>query len=830
MTRILNSLSPSCIGVCLLFTAITANAQITPDGTIPTQVNSSGNTLEITGGATAGTNLFHSFKEFSLPTGGEAFFNNSVKIDNIINRVTGGSISNIDGLIRANGSANLFLINPAGIVFGENARLNIGGSFLGSTADGLLFEDGTEFSATDPKNQPILTINAPIGLNFRDNPGNVELKGAVLEVNLGQNLTLVGGNLSIDGGSLTASEGRVELGGLATEGGIGINSDGSLDFPDNLARGNVSLTNQAFVNVSGSKGGSIGIKANNFEILSGSVLLAGIAPDSSNSTAQAGDITIKAKDAVTIGQSSFIANTVEQNAQGNAGNIDIQAGSLFLDGSVISSGTNGQGNGGDILLQIDKEVKLTDLSLITSRVEPGGVGSAGDINIQANSLSIIDGAQIIAEVTRSVNNLPGGRGQGGNIEIDAADFVFISGVGTDGFSSGLIANTDRGASGSAGNIFINTNSFVIADGAVLESLTRNNSNGGNITVNAKTFEATDGGQIITTTFDSGDAGNINLNVSDRVTISGSDPNFDRRLATFGDEVVANQGAASGLFTNGTPDSTGSGGNLSIQTGNLTLDDSATLSAATASGQGGNITLTINDILSLDDNSTISAQASNEANGGNIAIDADFVIAFPSQFNGNDILASAEAGEGGNINITAQGIFGIAERPQNPLTNDIDASSQFSLDGTVNLNTPDVESFQETNETPENIVETEKVVAGVCDPAELAQDILNGTENTFVIKGKGGVPPEPTEPFLAETIIIEGKSSPLEVVRQRQDKPSKTQATRSLDRYPPILTSNGAIYPARAIVHTQDGQVWLTANPPTTVAVRTPNRPVNCGKF
>ena len=146
-------------------------AQVTPDNTVNTQVNQNGNVAEITGGETRGSNLFHSFQDFSVGTGNEVFFNNADRISNIFSRVTGGNISNIDGLIRSNGSASLFLINPAGIIFGQNARLDIGGSFYSSTADSILFEDG-EFSATDLENPPILTINAPIGLGFRDNPAD----------------------------------------------------------------------------------------------------------------------------------------------------------------------------------------------------------------------------------------------------------------------------------------------------------------------------------------------------------------------------------------------------------------------------------------------------------------------------------------------------------------------------------------------------------------------------------------------------------------------------------------------------------------------------------
>ena len=179
----------------LSLVATAARGQITPDGTVPTHVEQQGKVTEITGGGKAGNNLFHSFREFSISTGYEAFFNNGGNIENILSRVTGGNISNIDGLIRANGTANLFLINPTGIIFGSNARLDIGGSFLGSTATGLLFDDGNEFSATNIS-EPLLTINAPIGLNLRETTGNITNEG---NLTVDRDLTLAGSNLDLRG-------------------------------------------------------------------------------------------------------------------------------------------------------------------------------------------------------------------------------------------------------------------------------------------------------------------------------------------------------------------------------------------------------------------------------------------------------------------------------------------------------------------------------------------------------------------------------------------------------------------------------------------------------
>ncbi len=250
----------------------------------------------ITGGATREINLFHSFREFNVSAGrGTYFFSPSVDIQNILARVTGSNRSEILGRLGTFGESkpNLFLMNPNGIIFGENARLDVQGSFVATTANELQFGNQGSFSATNPQAPTLLTVN-PSALLFNQvnqnaaiqnnsvaragtNPAGFNVYG--LRVLDGKSLLLVGGNVTMNRGGLNAFGGRVELGGLAAPGNVNlvVNGDNlSLKFPENVTYTDVSLTNQARVFLEAAGGGEIAINARNIDILRGSQLSTGI--------------------------------------------------------------------------------------------------------------------------------------------------------------------------------------------------------------------------------------------------------------------------------------------------------------------------------------------------------------------------------------------------------------------------------------------------------------------------------------------------------------------------------------------------------------------------
>jgi filamentous hemagglutinin family protein len=608
--------------------------QVVPDATLPlnSTVSVNGNNFIINGGTQAGGNLFHSFSEFSVPTNGFAFFNNAQTIQNIISRVTGSSVSNIDGILGANGTANLFLLNPNGIVFGPNARLNLGGSFVASTASSLNFADGTKFSATIPQNTPLLTVSVPLGLQFGTNAGSIQNQSSILLVQPGNTLALVGGDVSLNGGIIGTLNGQIELGGLAASGIVGLNADNlRLSFPEGVQRADVSLTNGATVNVFGG-GGNIAVNARNLNISGGSQIAAAIQQGLEALDSRAANIEIDATDTVTLdgttstASPSGIANFVQ--GVGTAGNILINTGSLNIIGNaLISSVTQGQGDGGSVTIRAHDEVSLSGSSIL-SGVDSSGIGNGGDINIQARSLSLSDGARIGFVTT--------GQGDAGSVTIRVRDAVSLSG-------SSILSVVDFSGIGNGGDINIQGRSLSLSDGAQLATSTLGTGNAGNIQINTLDNISINNGSLVRAdTFSNGNAGNIAIQAGGAVSFDG----------------IGSFGVTSGVFTLvGTGlgfVGTGRGGDININGRSLSLTNGAQLNASTfGQGNAGNVNIRARDAVSLLNDALISAETFGQGTGGNITVTAEKLVAQ----NGGQISAgsgrenvSGNFGRGGNITI------------------------------------------------------------------------------------------------------------------------------------------------------------------------------------
>ncbi len=197
------------------------------DGT-NTQVVPRGDRFEIQGGSFSGdgANLFHSFEQFGLDAGQIADFLANPQVQNILSRVVGGNPSEINGLIRVTGSdANFYLMNPAGIIFGPDAQLDMFGDFSATTANGIRLGDRW-FNATGLNDYASL-IGNPGALAFTmSQPGSI-VNGANLGVQPGQNITLLGGTV-VNTGTVSAPGGQIVISAVPGRNIVRIEQPGNL--------------------------------------------------------------------------------------------------------------------------------------------------------------------------------------------------------------------------------------------------------------------------------------------------------------------------------------------------------------------------------------------------------------------------------------------------------------------------------------------------------------------------------------------------------------------------------------------------------------------------
>ncbi|MEH2150989.1 filamentous hemagglutinin N-terminal domain-containing protein [Nostoc sp.] len=703
-----------------------ALAQIQKDGTLGSESSTITPKLidgqpidQIDGGAVRGANLYHSFEQFSVSAGRTAHFNNAINIQNIISRVTGNSISNIDGILKANGTANLFLINPNGIVFGANASLNIGGSFVASTASSLNFADGTKFNATSPQTTPLLTLSVPIGLQFGataapirnqsqakpDGAVNILRQGVGLQVQQGKTLALIGGDITLKGGNITAKGGRVELGSVAG------NSLVSL-----------SPTNQ---------GWALGYEGvQNFQN-------------------------------VQLIQSNKIRSTVDTHGEGG-GNIQVQGKLVRVAGSLlILVDPFGVQSGGNLTVNASESVVVEkDARLFTQSFSNG---SSGNINVTTKKLVVRSGAQLEGQLTINASD---------SVELIGGTSIPLLQDGSDLIPSGLFSATY--GSKNAGSITINTAKLRIQGGARIST----SSEGIYMSILNQFTPAT------------GKAGNLTVNASESVELIGTSPNGSRLSGLFsgtqgprdggnltlttgrliikdGAAITVSSQALKNVIYVGDANNLGKAGDLNITARSILLDNRGKLTAETESGQGGNITLQVRDLLLMRRASQITTNAGTTGfggDGGNITIKVPngFLVAAP--FGNSDITANAFSGSGGKVTITTKNIFGFVPRtradvekldpeeinPKNLRTSDITAFSQQnpSLSGTVQINSPDADPSKGLVELPVNLVDASQQIAASCNSSGKI------AASSFIATGRGGLASDPTEPLIADAVLID----------------------------------------------------------------------------
>ncbi|MEG5036661.1 two-partner secretion domain-containing protein [Microcoleus sp. AT3-D2] len=686
----------------LLLFPFPAIAQIIPDNslgtessrTVPDRINNLPSD-RIEGGATRGVNLFHSLREFNIREGRGAYFANPSGIANIFTRVTGGNPSNILGTLGVLGNGNLFLINPKGIVFGPNARLDLRGSFLASSADSVVFNNGYQFTS-NPQSVPLLNVNIPIGLNFRENSGKIINNSAApalnlpqlppgippifnnmgLEVDPGQTLALVGGDIGVNQGTLTASTGQILLGSVASPGMVGLESTPfglSLNYDKISNFGNIEITNGSRINTSGVGGGKVEIRGGNVNLNGGRIYALtlgnidgrGIDINAQNFRAQGGTqistltagsgaggaINIRATDSVEtlgIGLDNYRVFGGNYTVSGSFDPFDPQL--------LLITGTNSMGAAGNLTIDTGKLLIDNGSALTTTTL---GTGNAGNITIRAGVLDMVasaihsgpllgstgrggnitfEGKRLTVSDGAALISLTRGEGGAGNINIKANESVEVLRTPTGSPVASLIGSTASGLNGQAGDINIDTKRLIISEG-------------GGISLSSG---AVVGNQPLNTT--GGPGGNLTVRASESVTVEGFSG------------VLAN-GSRNPSFICADANTANRGGSINISTPVLTLRGGGVISTASlGQGDAGSITIDAGRVEVIGNggqgefNSQIQTSVgiasdiidpNATANGGSLNLNVGELIL---RNEGTLNLQALGSGRAGNINVKADSIF------------------------------------------------------------------------------------------------------------------------------------------------------------------------------
>jgi filamentous hemagglutinin family protein len=638
------------VGTLLLGPA-PGSAEVATDGTLGAKVRLTGRDVKVPArlGQTRGQNLFHSFERFGVEAGNKVTFTapERLKLKNVIGRVTGGEASRIDGTLASSiPGADLWLLNPAGILFGPGARLDVPGSFHASTADELRFEDGAVFSALD-RSSRVLSVAPPEAFGFlRARPAGITLDHSTLGVPPSKALSLVGGDLTVTGGTLRAEAGTVAL-AAATAGEIDI--EGSAAFP---AGANIRLTEGAAVNVSGDGGGTVRIRGGRLLVENGS----SVSADNRGAMDAEGGIMINAG-AVRVEAASKV--TAYAHADGDAGLVRIAADRIELvDGGMVSSDTYGTGKGGTIELTGNSFLAQGGLeqggralrSVVSASAAAGSSGDAGSLAIAADRIELVDGGQIGSGAF--------GTGKSGTVGVTGKTLL-VQGK-FQRFSSGVFARAERGGSGDAGSVRVAVDRIELLDGGVIAGDTFTAGKGGTVEVTGKTLLAASPGSGITSTgYGSSDAGTVRVAI-DQVTLRDGARIGSGTVLGSGNagtvRVEADQVTLSGgaLIDSRTVYSTGDAGTVIVEADQVTLRDRALIDGRTYDSMGNAGTVKVEaDRVELHDGGQIgSGTFLGPGNGGTVEVTARVLLVEGGQQEGSrffssGVYASAEPGSGGD---------------------------------------------------------------------------------------------------------------------------------------------------------------------------------------
>ncbi|MGK7887792.1 MAG: filamentous hemagglutinin N-terminal domain-containing protein [Leptolyngbyaceae cyanobacterium] len=763
---------------CALLLSRTASAQtMTPDATVNTVVSPlAGNQFTVTGGTIRGDNLFHSFTTFSpqdwathFDLADGSYGGSAVAISRIIGRVTGNDISSIDGILQVSGGnfPDLFLINPNGILFGPNARLNIPGSFIASTADSLNFADGITFAANDTTANPLLTITAPIGLNLPGNPAPIQVEGnghnlglfaenpvfgptipgmemtGLMTVVPGQTLGLLGGKITLKGGTVTAVDGRVELGAVGdnrpTQVGLSPTLPGwQFDYSGVESFGDITLRQQAAAYASGiTTPGSMQLVGRQITLTDGSMaVFQGFGP------VPGGGLWAIASEGINVigtAPATLRRSQIRTEALGTGQGADLSIVAPLLQvqsGGRVDTSSFADGDSGNLTIQATSAVEVTGFApglpqmftMLSSTTL--GSGDTGDLTVNTAKLSTQEGAYVSVAAFF-------GTGNAGDITINATERVEVIGS-SPVFPSALNANSL--SEGNASSLVINTQQLVVRDGGVVGTQAFASGSGGDVVIRASEFvEVTGGSPTIVGISPTVGLSQIGANViitSDVSALFGLSSTPTGQAGSV-DIVTPRLSLSEGGLISVQNQGTGDSGTLQIAVDQLLLDSGASIIANTAFGEGGNIELQAQDLLLLQNDSLLSAEAGGDGNGGNITIDSPTI----SGFDNSDIVANAVFGNGGNIQISTQAIFGLELREDLTPESDITASSQFGVSGTVAISDLEVDPRSEAAELTTEFADPSLMIAQGC-----------GTQiqgNEFIVTGQGGVAPTPTALLTSE---------------------------------------------------------------------------------